>query len=272
MERHIRLSNGNRMPKLGLGTWQLQGSSCRTAVEHALMVGYRHIDTAEAYENESEVGQALTSSGVSRTDIFLTSKIRREYLQHDAVLRSCEGTLQRLGVDYLDLYLIHWPNRHIPLRETMDALAILKERALIRAIGVSNFPIERVKEALAIGIPFVVNQVEFHPSLNQHDLKAYCDANQIHITAYSPIAQGHDLVLPTVQQIAQSIGRTPSQVVLNWLMSKDMSAIPRSATPQHIEENFQSLQFDLAPEHIQALDTLHENFRVVNPRFAEFST
>lgn len=265
-----RLNEGSAMPVLGLGTWLLKGDVCRRAVAKALELGYRHIDTAELYGNQRAIAAAIKESGVRRQALFLVSKVWYTNLTRYAVLESCERTLEELQTDYLDLFLIHWPNRGIPISETLEAMQKLAERGLIRALGVSNFTIRHLQEALTTGLTIAVNQIEFHPSLNQYELKEFCDQQAIALTAYSPIAQGEDLKLPPVLEIAKQRQRSPSQVILNWLIQKGMAAIPRSADPTHLADNLRSLEWKLTPQEIQRLDTLNTDNRLINPRFAEF--
>ena len=269
-----------KIPILGFGTWQLQGKECLKAVETALEVGYRHLDTADAYENHQEVAKAMKNSGVKREEIWLTTKLWRSDLQAKKTMKACDRVLQELQTDYLDLYLIHWPNKEVPIGETLEAMTKLQEEGKIRNIGVSNFTIHHLEDATialkamwqATGkeAKIITNQVEFHPTLNQESLKKFCNDNEIIVTAYSPIAQGYDLKLPVVKELAKNYGRSESQVVLNWLMQKEIVAIPRSSSRDHIEDNFKSLEWDLSAEDVNILDGLDEGYRIVEPEFNEF--
>ena len=259
------------MPLLGFGTWRLYGEECRKAVGHALSVGYRHVDTAEMYENEKEIGDAIRESHVAREEIFITSKVWVENLWHDAAKKACEGSLQRLGTDYLDLYLIHWPDRTMPIEEPLGALAELQQEGKIRALGVSNFTIRHLKDALETGLPLANNQVEFHPSFNQLELQAFCEETGIPLTAYMPIGRGKDLQLSAVKAVAEKYARPPSQVILQWLMQKNIAAIPKASKPEHIADNFAATQWALALEDARYIDeNVRERKRLLNPWVADF--
>ncbi len=266
------LPSGIKMPALGFGTWHLTGREGEEAILHALRTGYRHIDTADRYNNHKVVGSAVQRSGIPRGNIFLTSKVYWEDLRYNDVIAVCERSLRELGTDYLDLFLIHWPNDSVPLEETLDAMNALKERGLIRAIGVSNFVPHRLDAALDTGFSIENNQIEFHPSLRQSTIKSYCDEHGISVTAYSPLAQGKDLELPLIRKLAEKYDRSPAQIVINWLLSKGMATIPRAAGPVYIEDNFAALEFSLTGEDLSAIDTLETNGnRVVHPEFPDFT-
>ncbi len=268
----VKLNENSEIPVLGFGTWQLHGDSCVRSVEYALGVGYRHIDTAESYDNQVEVGRAIRNSGVRRDDIFLTSKVWMTNLKKDQVVNACKKSLDEIDTEYLDLYLIHWPNRSVPIEETLEAMNELKESGLIRAIGVSNFTINHLKDALRSGVELNNNQVEFHPSLNQVELKEFCDENGVVVTAYSPIAQGKDLRIKVVKDLSNKYGKSGAQVILNWLRQKNIVAIPRSSNPIHIKDNFESLDWDLDQEDVREIDDIdRKRIRIVNPLFGDFN-
>lgn len=258
------------VPALGLGTWRLQGDQCLKAVSKALEIGYRHIDTADAYENHREVGEAIKKSNIPREEIFLTTKVWRDDLQQRDVLSAAKRFLEELQTDYLDLLLIHWPNPDIPIQETLEAFESLRAQGLIQGVGVSNFTIRHIKDALKTGVKINNNQVEFHPSLNQKELKAFCDDNDILLTAYSPIARGEDLELAVIQELAKKYDRPPSQVVLNWIIQKGMIAIPKSSKDEHILDNFKTLEWELDLDDVEKIDRVEGNNRVVHPSFASF--
>lgn len=262
--------NGQTIPQLGFGTWQLEGQKAYEATKTALQVGYRHVDTADRYGNHQAVGQALADSGLPREAIFLTSKLWHADLAPAKAKAALERNLTELQTTYLDLYLIHWPNRNVPIADTLATLEELVQEGRIRSYGVSNFTIHHLQDALDAGFQPVTNQVEFHPSLNQAELKTFADKHNIVLTAYSPIAQGHDLQLPVIQAIAADHQRSTAQVVLNWLRQKGLVAIPRSADESHIKDNFACLEWELSPEEMAAIDQLNENYRIVKPDFNEF--
>ncbi len=264
------LTGGQMIPQIGFGTWQLQDKEALEATSYALEVGYRHIDTAHAYNNHKEISKAIRQSGLSRESLFITTKLWRTHLASKDVRPQISKALDELDLDYINLYLIHWPNHEIPIQETLEALALAKEEGLIRAIGVSNFTISHLKEALTYGIPLENNQVEFHPSLNQNALKEFCDSQKISLTAYSPIAQGRDLMLKEVIKISDKYLKPRSQVIINWLLKKNMIVIPRSSKPKHILENLQAVQWSIDEEDLELLDSINSDNRIVNPDFAEF--
>jgi len=265
----FELKNGNKIPSLGFGTWQLNGKECTKAVVDAINVGYRHIDTAEIYGNQQSVDEGIKKSGINRKEIFLTSKVWRSNLYKQDVVDSCKETLEALKTEYLDLFLVHWPNKDIEIKETLEAMELLKEEKLIKNYGVSNFTEDDLDETSDFEV--VVNQVEFHPSLNQKKLKEYCDRKKIVITAYSPLAQGMDLKLPEVVKMSQKYGKSTAQVLLNWLRQNRIVAIPRSSERAHIKDNFGSLGWDLEKEDIEILDSLNKDRRVINPGFASWN-
>jgi len=258
------------MPALGFGTWELTGQTCVQAVKKALGIGYRHIDTALMYGNHKEVGQAIKNSGIQREELFITSKVWRDSLTSRGVLNTLNQALKELGCEYLDMYLIHWPNSEVPIKETLGAMQELKEQGLVKAIGVSNFGIQHLKDALATGIQFSNNQVEFHPTFYQKELKEFCDQNNIILTAYSPLGRGEDLNLKIIQNLAEKYSKSSAQVVLNWILKKGIAAIPKASNPEYIQDNFNALQWNLAPKDIILTDELNQKNRIVNPGFNEF--
>jgi diketogulonate reductase-like aldo/keto reductase len=270
MEKTLLLSNGQQIPVLGLGTWQLTGDLCTKAVEKALEIGYRHIDTAERYENHNAIGQALLQSGIPRKELFLVSKVWREHLERSAVLDACKRILEELKTNYLDLCLIHWPNGAVPIQETLLSLQDLKEQGLIKGIGVSNFTIHHLQDALKTDIEIALNQIEFHPTFQQTEIKAFCDSHRIAITAYSPLGRGQDIQLQEIQNLAKKYARSPAQVILNWIVSKGMVAIPKSYEPAELEDNYRTLEWSLEKNDIVLIDQLDRKNRLVAPPFHEF--
>lgn len=268
--KKIVLNKNASIPILGFGTWELIGHACTEAVANALSVGYRHIDTADAYGNHSEVAKGIKKSRIKREDIFLTTKVFHPNLAGENVRACCERFLDELNTDYLDLLLIHWPNRTIPISETLNVMNELKKEGKIRAIGVSNFTIHHLRDAIATGTEICNNQIELHPSFNQKELREFADSAKITLTAYSPLARGRDLNLPVILELAEKYHVTGSQVVLNWIMQKNIVAIPKSATIARTEDNFKATTWKLATEDIEKIDRLPQKNRMVNPSFNEF--
>ena len=269
--KKITLNNNTEIPVIGLGTWQLSSYECLNTVKKALDLGYRHIDTAEAYANESEVGQAIRN--FNREDVFITTKVWQENLTRDRVLKACEISLLKLGTDYIDLYLMHWPDKYLNMKEIFKAFKLLYDQGKIKAFGVSNFTINHLKDALEIAeeidLPISVNQVEFHPLLYQEELLDFCKEKNIIITAYSPLAQGEIFKNQTLKEIANKYNKTAGQIALKWLLEKNIIVIPKTSSINHLQENL-NLNFELAKEDIEKIDKLNKNQRIVDPGFAEF--
>jgi 2,5-diketo-D-gluconate reductase B len=260
---------GVAVPALGLGTWRLDGEDGRHAIETALDIGYRHLDTAQSYDNETEVGQALRNSGVPREDVFLTTKVWRDDLRYRAVLRALDGSLRALRTDYVDLLLVHWPNEAVELEETLDAFQEARARGKTRLIGVSNFPPALLERALDLVPDLACDQVEYHPFLSQDTLLEVVRKHGLFLTAYSPIARGAVVHEQAIQEIAAVHGRSAIQVTLRWLLQQNrVAAIPRSADPAHLRANFEVFDFALAEEEMDAIRALARGQRMIDPEFA----
>lgn len=256
---------GDEVPALGLGTWELEGDTCREAVTHALDVGYRHVDTAQSYENETEVGQGLRDSDVDREEIFLTTKLWRTAHEPKLVRRTAEESLGRLGTDYVDLLLIHWPNDEVPLEKTLDAMMTLQEEGKARHLGVSNFPPSLLERAVAHA-PVVCNQVEYHPFLGQEALHDLARKHDLMLTAYSPIARGAATEDDTLREIAEAHGKSTAQVSLRWLVQQDrVAAIPKSTSAEHRAANFDIFDFALTEAEMARIHGLARGERLVDP-------
>lgn len=267
----VTLPNGTEMPMIGLGTWTLRGAEGERAVEKALDLGYRHIDTAEGYNNQPAIGRALAASPVPREELFITSKVSRENLRYDDVLAACDETLAELGTDYLDLYLIHWPNRHIPMRETFRALTELHQQGKVREIGVSNFTIAHVREARDVSeTAIAVNQVEYHPYLNQTELLEYCQQQGVALEAYSPLARGEVFQDPQLKDLAEKQGRSVSQIVLKWMFDKGIVLIPRSTSRRHLQANLDLFDWELDPAVREGIEGIEKERRLIDPPTSEF--
>jgi diketogulonate reductase-like aldo/keto reductase len=256
------LPNGTRMPMLGLGVWQSEsGRETYDAVSVALACGYRHIDTARAYGNEESVGEAIRDSGVPRDQVFVTTKLWNEDHGYDAALRAFEASNKRLGLGYVDLYLIHWPVAGLR-GESWRAFEKLLADGVVKAIGVSNYTVGHLSEVLdASQVPPAVNQVEFHPFLYQRELLQFCRAKGIQLEAYSPLAQGQRLDHPGIGKVAQRLGRSPAQIMIRWCLEHGVVVIPKSVNPKRIEDNSRVFDFSLGEKDLAELDALDEGLR-----------
>ncbi|TKI44395.1 aldo/keto reductase [Lysinibacillus tabacifolii] len=256
------LTNGIEMPRFGLGVYKMtERDETLQAIDKALKVGYRAIDTASLYGNEVEVGEAIRYSGIKREDIFVTTKVWNTDQGYDATLRAFEVSLKNLNMDYLDLYLTHWA---VPetFEETYRAIERLYDEKLIRATGVSNHHGHHLQKLLSkANIAPMVNQVELHPYLQQEALKAFCAEHGIAVTAWSPLGRGGVLDNPTILEIAQELGKSAAQVVLRWHLQKDTLIIPKSVTASRIEENAQIYDFELTQAQMDKMTTLNRNHR-----------
>jgi diketogulonate reductase-like aldo/keto reductase len=239
---------GERMDRLGFGTWRLSGRDCYQAVRSALQLGYRHIDTAEMYGNEAEVAQAIADSGLPRQELFLTTKVWNTHLRRRDLLKACEASRRALQVEVIDLYLVHWPEASVPMAETMGALNELVQAGKVRRIGVSNFSVQELADARAASqAPLFTNQVPYHVLRSQNELLDYCVSHDILLTAYSPLGKGQLAAHPTLQGIGARHGKTASQVALRWLIQQPkVIAIPKSVDPRRQRENLQVFDFALS--------------------------
>jgi 2,5-diketo-D-gluconate reductase A len=260
----LTLNDGVEIPQLGFGTWQIPAEDAQSVVEHAIATGYRHIDTAAAYKNEEGVGAALKASGVSRDELFVTTKLWNADQGYDSTLKAFDASMEKLGLDVLDLYLIHWPT---PARElyldTWRAFEKLQADGRVRSIGVSNFQPAHL-DALAAKSDVVpsVNQIELHPFLTQRELRDYHRAHGIHTEAWSPLAQGGELLKhDAVAEIAGRHGKTPAQAILRWHLQIGNIIFPKSVTASRVEENFDVFDFELSSEDLTVLEGLNKNER-----------
>lgn len=258
------------IPEIGLGTYKLHDRECSNVVRMALDIGYRHIDTAQMYKNEREIGEAMSVSNVPREDIFLTTKIWHNNLEAEDVLQTTEQSLRNLDTPYVDLLLIHWPNDQYDLRKTIESMLVLRDQGKAINIGVSNFPLHLLKKVNdEIRAPIFCNQVEFHPFLDQLDLLDYAIEKDIMITAYSPLAQGRVMEDGHLREIAESYGKTPAQIALRWLIEQEnVVAIPKASSKEHLESNIDIFDFQLSDEDFDRIDQLEKSERLVNPSFA----
>jgi 2,5-diketo-D-gluconate reductase B len=259
---------GEQIPALGFGTWQLQGDEAYEAVRHALELGHRHIDTAQMYENEEEVGRAIAHSEVRREDVFLTTKVPPGKLEPEQLKRSHDRSLDLLGTPYVDLLLIHWPNPDIPLGNTLEAMRQLQDAEKSRFIGVSNFTPTLVNEALSHAEIFC-NQVEYHPFIDQSHLVEQAQREGILLTGYSPLAKGEVLDDETLRAIASDHGKSPAQVAIRWQLQQDnVCTIPRSSSAEHRAANWDVFDFALTDDEMGRIGGLARGVRLIDPPFA----
>jgi 2,5-diketo-D-gluconate reductase B len=263
-------TQGIRLPRLGLGTFRMQGDVCRAAVESALALGYRHIDTAEMYGNEDAIGAAIAASSVARGDLHVTTKVWNENLAPDAMRRAFDTSLKKLRLDQIDLYLVHWPAPVMNLPAMFETLMKLKQEGRARAIGVANFNIALLKTVVEqIKAPIACNQVEYHVMLDQTPLRKYMSAKSIPLVAYCPLAQGRAASDPTLAAIGRKHGATAAQVALKWLLDQDdVAAIPKASRSESQKSNLDALNVGLDEEDLQAIAGLPKDKRFVNPGFS----
>lgn len=273
----VTFYNGNEMPIIGLGTFRVENNDqCKDAVKHAIENGYRHIDTAMIYDNEEMVGQGiaegLASTGLDRSDLFVTSKLWLNDYGRSNVAEAYETSLSKLGLDYLDLYLMHWPGLDEALMiDTWQGMEDLYKNDKVKNIGVSNFNAEHLEALLAqVSIKPVINQVEFHPYLTQSELRRYLEVQNIHVESWSPLMNAQILENDTVKSVASEINKTPAQVIIRWNIEHGVVVIPKSVTPSRIEENLNVFDFELTKEQIERLDSLNEDKRI-GPNPSEYS-
>ena len=257
----IPLRGGTRIPAIGLGVYETEpGEITHRAVMDALALGYRHVDTARIYDNEEDVGRALRASGVDREEVFVTTKLWNSDHGYDKTLRACEASLARLGLAYLDLYLVHWPVAALR-KETWRAMVKLRDDGKCRAIGVSNFMVHHLEELLDISDARPeVNQIELHPFLHPKEVVRFCEEHGIVVEAYSPLTRGRRLNDPRVLEIARALGRTPAQVLVRWSVQHGWVPLPKSQRRARIEENAQVFDFDIPRAHMESIDSMDEGF------------
>jgi diketogulonate reductase-like aldo/keto reductase len=256
-----KLKTGDEIPVIAYGTWDIAEENVGEKVEIALKTGYNHIDTAEGYHNEAGIGEVLAD--YDREDLFITSKVLPSNLNYESVIKACKRSLEKLGTDYLDLYLIHWPNPAISLRETLQAMKYLVDEGMVKNIGVSNFSVYQLKVALKITpVPITVNQVEFHPWLYQKELLEVCDQNDVVIEASAPLARTEVLSDETILELADKYDKSPAQIVLKWELQKGIVPLPKSKSRDHIIENLELFNWDLATEDMKKIDNIDQEKRV----------
>lgn len=263
-------ANGARIPLIGLGTWDLRGRTCVHMVDQALRLGYRHVDTAEMYGNESEVGEGLLASNIKRDDVFVTTKVWPANFAPRDLEKSAKQSLSKLRVSEVDLLLLHWPNPNIPLADTLGALCRVKQAGLARHIGVSNFTVALINEAVRLSTePLVCDQVEVHPFLDQTKVIAACRANNMAVVAYSPIARGGAKSDKVLGRIGQQHGKTAAQVCLRYLVQQEIVVIPRTSKVERLKENFAIFDFELSTAEMGEIAKLaRRDGRVIDYSFS----
>ncbi|GGD08004.1 aldo/keto reductase [Aquisalinus flavus] len=258
------------IPRLGFGTWQLKDDDAVEAVKIALDTGYRHVDTAAIYENEEAVGKGLKDGGVARDEIFLTTKIWNEDIEKQRIADAADESLSRLGTDYVDLLLLHWPMTDRPVSEQVLELAEVKKAGKARAIGISNYNVSQLTEAISACPELACLQAEYHPELDQDPVLNVIRNSNMLFTAYSPLGRGDSLDKQVVKDIAEAHGRAPGQVLLRWLMQQpNVAAIPKATSREHIEQNFDIFDFDLSDDEMKKIFSLVEpDGRIIDPDWA----
>ncbi|MGC9454434.1 MAG: aldo/keto reductase [Phycisphaerae bacterium] len=253
--QELTLISGDTIPQLGLGTWPLKGDEGARVIAKALEMGYRHLDTAVFYGNHHSVGQGIRDAAVDRDEVFVTSKVWPDKLAYDDVLSECERSLKELGLQTLDLLLIHWPSQTVPLEETLRAYAHLREEGKIRHAGVSNFTAARLGRAIDADIvPIEVNQVEYHVYLNQQKLLDFCRSRGVVLTAYAPLAKGRAAGDELLREIGRAYRKAPAQVALRWLVQKGICVIPKSSNEEHLRQNMDIFDWSLTEEDVQRIE------------------
>ncbi len=253
-----------QVPVLGFGTYKLTGDQCARAVEEALSIGYRHLDTAEMYKNEEAVASAVRSAGLDRRELFITTKVWMDNLSPDGLRRSLAGSLERLDTDYVDLWLIHWPNPSFPLGDTLATMRKLADEGKVKLLGVSNFPSALFREAASMAA-IVCNQVEYHPYLSQRQVLAAAREHGAFVTAYAPIGRGKVLDDHLLQEIGTRHQKTPVQVTLRWLIQQgDVAAIPKTSRPERMQESIDIFDFALTAEEMKRINSLARGERLID--------
>lgn len=266
------MSRTHPLPSIGLGTFRLKGQDVKDSISSALQLGYRHIDTAQLYGNEEDVGAAIHESGIPREQLFITTKVWHDQLSGNQVIDSLKTSLQKLGLDYVDLALIHWPspNDEVPMKHYIAKLNEAREQGLAKHIGISNFTTRQVNEALSApgGENLVTNQIEVHPFLANKKLIQHCQDKGLQVTGYMPLAVGKVMEEPVLKEIADAHGVTAAQIALAWVAQQDVVVIPSSTKPKHQKANLEALNITLTEDEIRKIDALDAGERIANPDFA----
>lgn len=253
----LTLLSGDTMPVVGLGTWPMRGDQCKQVIKQALELGYTHFDTAWIYQNQREIGEALREAGADRSQLFITSKVGRDYLQYDVALKQADDILEYLQMDYVDLLLVHWPNETVPMDGFIRAFNEIFDAGKARSIGVSNFSVEQMERARSLSAaPISVNQIKYHPGYEQRDVLHWCLENDVVVTAYSPLGKKDILRDPVLLNIARTHGKTSAHVALKWLMQKGMIVIPKASSREHLQANLDVFDWSLSENEMQSIDLI----------------
>jgi len=263
-----QLKNGTMIPIVGLGTWELIGETCTNLVKLALDVGYRHIDTAQQYDNQECIKKAI--EGFPREDLFIASKLQWDFLEPQLVEENCDRALKELGCEYLDLFNIHWPNKEKPLSKVVEKLLELKEKGKIKNVGTCNFTVHHLQDLLDDGLHVCQNQVEFHPYLCQNNLLEFCTKNEIAVTGYCPLAHGEVFTDPKLKRLSEKYNKPLSQICLRWLVQRGVIVIPKGDNKEQLQQNLQLFDFELSEEDVINIQSYNRGHRIVAPPIHEF--
>ena len=260
------------VPLLGLGTWKMSGPSCSTTIRFALELGYRHIDTAQSYGNETDVGNGISDAEVIREELFIATKLHTDNLSYKNVINATESSVDRLQTEYLDLLYIHWPSGTYDPEDTLAGFSDLRDDGVISHVGVSNFEPQQLEVALKeCDAPIFANQIEMHPFLHQKSLRVFCESNDVLVVAYSPIARGAIFDSPELAMISKKYGVTEAEVSLSWIQEKGAIPIPKASSETHIKNNIESFPLTLSAEDISIIDSITHEERQVDPEFAPWN-
>lgn len=262
---------GVDIPSIGFGTWELKGETVQMCVAKAVEAGYRMIDTAQAYENETHVGRGIADAQAPRDELWVTTKVWMSEFADGDLQKSVEGSLEKLGLDYVDLLLLHWPNKDVPLEETLEAMNDVREKGMTKNIGISNFTTDLMDKAVKLSkAPILTNQVEYHPFIDQSAVLEAAHAMGMSVTAYSPLARGQVFDEPVLKEIGEKYGKSPAQVTVRWFVQQPgVICIPRSSSPEHLAANIDVQDFELTPQEMGRITALKANhMRLINPSWA----
>jgi len=261
------LPSGDELPMVGQGTWNIEGEDLENALRAGLEAGYTHVDTAEGYMNEATIGDVIADADVDREELFLTSKVLPKNLNYESVIESCKESLEKLGTEYLDLYLIHWPNPAISVRETLQAMAHLKAEGLVRNVGVSNFDTYQLSAALHVSpVDIAVNQIEFHPWLQRPELVELCRENDVTVEAAAPLGRTEIFQDEVLQEIGEKYDRSVAQIALKWAVDRGVTVLPKSTSPDHVRANLDLFDWSIDEADLARIDDIDRGQAVYDDR------